>query len=187
MAKSDKPRSDSKVATLFSKNPELRVEVVRRLSEENQSFKEVSSWLKDDGHIISATALHDWYSVHSWKTNVESARSVAEQVRADAAASGDYDEATLALVKERAYVLARTKGASVKDLAILAGIIGDSVIEKRKNRELDLNIQKFRQTVKADIDKGLDALHAEIKGNDEALALFQKFKAAVLRSAEGKS
>lgn len=184
MASTAKPRSDSKVAKL---PPELRAEIVRLLSEENQSFKEVSAWLKEDGHTISATALHDWYSIHSWKVNAERARDVASQVREDVAATGDYDAATLALVKERAYILARTQGASVKDLTLLAGIVGESAKLNLKKRELELNLAKFREQTKADIDKGLDALHAEIKGNPEALALFEKFKAAVLRSAEGKA
>lgn len=184
MARTEKPRSDSKIARLPE---ELRGEIVRRLSEENQSFKEVAAWLKDDGHAISATALHDWYSVHSWKVSCAHAREVAAQVRADTSAAGDYDAATLALVQERAYILARTKGANVKDLALLAGILGDTAKLRLKERELNLNLEKFRQQTKADIEKGLDALHAEIKGNAEALALFQKFKAAVLRSAEGKS
>lgn len=184
MCASNKARSDSKVAAL---PPEMRAEIARRLGEENQSYKDVAKWLADDGHRISVTALCNWYSVHSWQTNRGSARDVADQVRADAATSGDYNEATLALVHERAYILARTQGASVKDLALLAGIIGDTARLRLKARELELNVEKFRQTVKADIDKGLDALHAEIKGNPEALALFEKFKAAVLRSAEGKA
>lgn len=180
----NKARSDSKVAAL---PPELRAEIARRLGEENQSYKDVVAWLADDGHKISVTALCNWWSVHSWQANRGSAREIADQVRADAAATKDYDEATLGLVHERAYVLARTQGASVKDLALLAGIIGDTARLRLKARELELNIEKFRQTVKADIDKGLDALHAEIQGNAEALALFEKFKAAVLKSTEGKS
>lgn len=187
MASTDKPRSDSKVATLLNKNPELRAEVVRRLSEENQSFKDVATWLKDDGHNISATALHDWYSLHSWKVSAASAREVANQAREDASAKTDYNEATLALVHERAYILARTKGASVKDLAMLADIIGESAKLTLKKRELELSFEKHRETVKTNIEKGLDALYAEIKGNAEALALFQKFKAAVLGATEGKS
>ena len=50
----------------------------------------------------------------------------AEQVKAESKAQGNYDAATLALVQERAYIMARTQGADVKDLATLAGIIGDS-------------------------------------------------------------
>ena len=50
-----------------------------------------------------------------------------------------------------------------------------------------MNLEKFRQQVKTDIEKGLDALHAEIKGNAEALRLFEKFRAVVLGATEGKS
>lgn len=181
---SNKPRSDSKIAQL---PPELRAEIARRLSEENKSFKEVSEWLAEDGHRISVTALCNWYSVHSWKEHRGSAREVAEQVRADAAASGDYDAATLALIQERAYIMARTQGADVRDLALLAGIVGDSAKLRLKQRELELSLEKHRQTVKTDIEKGLDALHAEIKGNAEALQLFARFKAAVLKSAGGNA
>jgi hypothetical protein len=179
-----KPRSDSKVAAL---PPELRQEIVRRLGEANESYQAVVDWLADDGHRISITALCNWYSLQSWQENRGNARLVAEQVKADAAATGDYDEATLALVQERAYVLARTKGASVKELATLAGIIGDSAKLRLKQRELELNLEKFRQQVKTDIEKGLDALHAEIKGNAQALQLFDKFKAAILASAGGNN
>jgi hypothetical protein len=70
---------------------------------------------------------------------------------------------------------------------MLAGIVGESAKLTLKKRELELNLEKFRQQTKADIEKGLDALLAEIKGNAEALQLFEKFKAAVLRSTEGKA
>lgn len=180
---SRKPRSDSKVAAL----PEpVRQEIARRLGEENQSYAEVSKWLAEDGHKISASALCNWYSVHSWEVSRDTALDFAERVRADQESQKDFDEATLGLVRERAYILARTKGADVKDLATLAGIIGESAKLRLKQRELELNLEKFRQQTKADIEKGLDALHAEIQGNAEALALFEKFKAAVLRSTEGK-
>lgn len=156
MASTAKPRSDSKIAKL---TPELRAEIVRRLSEENQSFKDVAAWLKEDGHAISATALHDWYSIHSWRESAASARGVAEQVRTDAAASGDYDAATLALVKERAYILARTKGANVKDLAVLAGIVGDSAKLAIKQREVGLAERRIvlleKKAAQADAAQGL--------------------------------
>lgn len=167
MASSNKPRSDSKVARLPE---ETRAEIVRRLSEENQSFKEVSAWLKDDGVSISATALHDWYSLHSWKVSAASAREVATQARDDAAASGDYDAATLALVKERAYILARTKGASVKDLAMLADIIGESAKLRMKQRDLDLAERRVALLEK----KAAQADAAEGVTRDEALTPEQR-------------
>lgn len=135
-----KPRSDSKIAALA---PELRAEIARRLGEANQSYEDVSVWLAEDGHRISITALCNWYSIHSWKEHKGSAREVAEAVRAEAASSGDYDEATLALVKERAYILARTKGADVKDLATLAAIIGDSAKLRLKEREVALTERRI--------------------------------------------
>lgn len=185
MSANKKPRSDSKVAAL---PPEVRDEVVRLLGEENKSYKDVCEWLwSDRGVKIGATALFNWYSLHSWSTSAVQAKAFAEQVKAHQRSSGDYDEATLALVQERAYILARTKGADVQDLATLAGIIGDSAKLRLKQRELELNLEKFRALMKSDIEKGLDALHAECAANAEALQLFEKFKAAVMKSVGGKA
>lgn len=171
-----KPRSDSKIAALA---PELRAEIARRLGEGNQSYEAVSSWLLEDGHRISVTALCNWYSVHSWKEHKGSAREVAEAVRAEAATSGDYDEATLALVKERAYILARTKGADVKDLATLAGIVGDSAKLRLKEREVAINERRIAllETRAAQADK------AEGITRDETLTPEQR--AAKLREIFG--
>lgn len=137
MSSTKKPRSDSKVAGLA---PEIRAEVARRLGEANESYKDVAAWLKaDHGVTVSDGALCNWYSVHSWSQNAATARQFAEQVKAESKAQGNYDAATLALVQERAYIMARTQGADVNALATLAGIIGDSAKLRLKEREVALN------------------------------------------------
>lgn len=181
-----KPRSDAKLKSL---PPHQREMLVRWLVEENVDYKTAKERLAQDfGVTTSVGALANFYATECWQESSAQAREFADEaVRLAKTGGADFDTATLALIQERAFIHARTKNSDVKDLALLAGIIGDSARLRLKARELELNVEKFRQTVKADIDKGLDALHAEIQGNPEALALFEKFKAAVLRSTEGKA
>jgi hypothetical protein len=137
MPSTKKPRADSKVAALA---PEIRAEVARLLGEANQSYAAVVEWLQAEHRVkVSVTALCNWYSVHSWTQNAATARQFAEQVKAESKATGNYDAATLALVQERAYIMARTQGADVNALATLAGIIGDSAKLRLKEREVALN------------------------------------------------
>jgi len=157
MSSTKKARSDNKVAGLA---PEIRAELSRLLGEENKSFKDAAAWLlKTHGVKIGTTALCNWYSVHSWTTSSASAREFAAQVKADQAASGDYDTATLALIQERAYIMARTQGADIKDLARLAGIIGSSAKLNLKERELELSMRKValleKKAALADAAKGV--------------------------------
>jgi len=181
-----KPRSDAKLKSL---PPHQREMLVRWLAEENVSYVNAKKRLEEDfGVATSIGALSNFYATECWQRSSAQAREFADEaVRLAKGAGSDFDTATLALIQERAFVMARTKGSDVKDLATLATIIGDSARLRLKQRELELNLEKFRQTVKSDIDKGLDALHAEIKGNAQALQLFEKFKAAILASTEGKS
>ncbi|OAM89333.1 hypothetical protein OH491_13585 [Termitidicoccus mucosus] len=181
-----KPRSDAKLKSL---PPHQREMLVRWLAEENVSYEIARDRLWQDFNVrTSIGALVNFYATQCWQRSSEHAREFASQVREAAKSTGeDFNAATLALIQERAFVLSRTQGSDVSDLATLAKIIGDSARLQLKQKELALNLDKFRQQVKSDIEKGLDALHAEIKGNAEALQLFEKFKAAVLRSTEGEA
>ena len=51
-------------------------------------------------------------------------------------------------------------------------------------QRLQLEREKHEWAKMSDVEKGLDALHAEIKGNAQALQLFEKLK-AVMGSAKG--
>jgi hypothetical protein len=157
MPSTKKPRSDSKVAGLA---PEIRAEVARRLGEANESYKDVAAWLKaEHGVTVSDGALCNWYSVHSWSQNAATARQFAEQVKAESKAQGNYDAATLALVQERAYIMARTQGADVNALATLAGIIGDSAKLRLKEREVALTERRVvlleKKAAQADAAEGI--------------------------------
>lgn len=157
MSSTKKPRSDSKVAGLA---PEIRAEVARRLGEANESYKLVAAWLKEEhGVTVSEGALCNWYSISRWTTHRASAREFAQEIKATATAQGDYDAATLALIQERAYIMASTQGADIGDLATLAGIIGDSAKLRIKEREVALTERRVvlleKKAAQADAAEGI--------------------------------
>lgn len=153
---SRKARSDSVISKLA---PSVRAELARMLSEANPSYDEAAAWLhKEHGVKIGRTAVRNWFVLHSWKENAEQARAVADQVAEHAAAPGHYDIATRNLVREKAYILARTPGADVQDLATLAGIVGESVKLDLKAREVALAERRValleKKAAQADEAKG---------------------------------
>ncbi|AHF94210.1 hypothetical protein OPIT5_08295 [Opitutaceae bacterium TAV5] len=180
-----KPRSDSKLKSL----PQHQQETLRRwLLEENVSYEDARERVHMDfGVKVSKGAIQNFYATCRSLEERDHAREFAEAICASAEGDGaNFEQATLRLVREKAFILARMEGAeSINELATLAKVLGESAKLEIKKRELALNLEKFRQQVKSDIEKGLDALHAEIKGNAEALQLFERFKAAVMRSAGG--
>ncbi|QYM80277.1 hypothetical protein K0B96_06590 [Horticoccus luteus] len=183
---SRKRRSDAKLHAL----PEpVKEQLIRWLTEENVSYEKAKERLEMDFNVrVSVGALCDFYATECYLQTSASAQEFVTRVEAEVRADGRaYDAATLALIRQRAYLLARTQGASVNDLATLAGIIGDTARLELRQRELTLSLDKFRHQVKSDIEKGLDALHAEIKGHADALQLFERMKAIVMHSVEGTS
>jgi hypothetical protein len=183
---SRKRRSDAKLHAL----PEpVKEQLIRWLTEENVSYEKAKERLWMDFNVrVSIGALCDFYATECYLQTSASAQEFVTRIEGAAKADGRaYDQATMSLVRQRAYMLARTQGADVGDLATLAGIIGDAARLELKQRELALNLEKFRHQVKTDIEKGLDALHAEIKGNAEALQLFERMKGIVMKSVEGAS
>jgi HJR/Mrr/RecB family endonuclease len=136
-----KPRSDSKLKSL---PPQQRETLVRWLAEENIAYDEARERLRREFGVKTSTgALVNFYATCCWKRSSEHAREFSEQVTEAAKSGGeDFDTATLALIQERAFVLARTQGSDVGDLATLAKIISDSVKLRIKQRELDLGARR---------------------------------------------
>ena len=181
-----KPRGDSKLARL---SEHIREQLDAWLVVDNLTYDQVREKLHMDFNVeTSNRALSVYYSEELFEVRNKRAADLADRVAASLEANPDkFDLATITAVRQRAFNLAVADGGSVKDLAILAGILGDSAKLKLKRDELALSLERFRQQVKTDVEKGLDALFAEIKGNTEAEALFGKLKAAVMTSVGGAS
>ncbi len=179
-----KPRSDNKLASL---PPQLREQVVAWLVDENLPYVKVQERLHMDfGVEVSLGALSRFYATSCFSVRSSQAKEFAEHVVQEALKmDATYDQATLALIRQKAFERAYAREGNLDELQILAGIIGDSEKLRLKREQLSLDREKFRQQIKSDVEKGLDALHAEIKGNAAALQLFEKMKALVLASVEG--
>jgi len=180
-----KARSDDKLANL---TPEQKAMLRSWLVDENLSYDQAKQRLHDDFNVeTSKGALSKFYARDCFTLRASEARNFAEHVERELLAKDStFDRATLALVKQKAFERAYAQNGNIAELATLAGIIGDSAKLDLKKQELQLSREKFLQELRSDLEKGLDALHAEIKGNAEALTLFEKLKAVVMRSVEGR-
>jgi hypothetical protein len=182
---SKKKRSDSVLAAL---NPQQKAQLRAWLVDENKGYEEVRELLLQDFNLrVGVTAIRNFYALDCFSLRSSEAKEFAELVAEELRSSGEtFDAATIELVKQKAFERAYAKNGNIEELATLTKILGDSAKLELKKRELELNREKFRQQIKSDIEKGLDALHSEIKGSPEALQLFDTLKAVVMRAAEGR-
>jgi hypothetical protein len=190
---SRKTRSDSKLAKLA---PEQKEMLQRWLVEENISYAKAKDRLFQDFNIeTSEAALFDFYRRECFSLRSSQAKQFAEHVVATLAQDGDnYDQATMAIIRQRAFetaymeqVKVEDKKSALKDLVLLGKMIGDTRKQAFREKQLEFNKEKFRQQIKTDVENGLDALLAEIREDPIALELFEKFKARVMTSMGGKA
>lgn len=133
----NKPRSDSKLAAL---NPQQKAQLRTWLVDENKSYEEVRSLLHEDFNVqVGITAIQRFYASDCFSLRSSQAKEFAEQVVQEFKTSGEsFDAATLALVREKAFARAYVKNGDLKELALLAKILGDSakLDLKRKDQQL---------------------------------------------------
>ena len=174
-----KPRSDS---VLDSLSPEVKAQLRTWLVEENQAYDAVVTRLHDDFNVKTSTgALSRFYATECFALRSSEAKAFAERAVEELSQGAEkYDEATLLLIKQKAFERAYARNGNLDELQILAGIVGEAKKLRLKQEQLEFSREKFRQEIKSDVEKGLEALHAEIKGDAEALQLFEKMKARVL-------
>ena len=153
-----KPRSDS---VLDSLPPERREQLVRWLVDENLKYPEavVRVWEKF-GVKTSVSALQKFYSRRCFTLRSSQAKDFADLVVTEAKKSGNnFDSATLALVKQRAFECVYAGNGKISELAILAGIVGDSAKLELKRQELALGERRVavleRKAAMADAAQGV--------------------------------
>lgn len=167
---SRKPRSDSPLDSLpASAKAQLR----EWLLDENLNYPEVVALVREKlGVTTSKTALQRYYALRLWSQQSSQASEFADLVVAQAAVDpAKYDEATLALVRQKAFERAYARSGDVKELAMLAGILGDSAALELKRKELalreDQQALRLRQyedkfaAVRAQVDRAREAAPAD--------------------------
>lgn len=132
---SRKPRSDSKLDSLPEHQREM---LVRWLVEENVSYDDARTRLHNDfGVETSVGALQQFYARRCFTLRASEAKHFADTVVQQALANGEnFDAATLALIKQKAFERAYAKNGDIDELATLARIMGDSAKLELKQREV---------------------------------------------------
>lgn len=153
-----KPRSDSKLAAL---TPSVREELLSWLGQANVSYEEAAILLRERHEVkVSTSALCEWYARHGFQLRAEQARSVAETAAEELAAGPDkFDEATMAMIRQKLFERALAKNGDVAELATLAKIMGDSAKLRIKEKELELSARRValleKKAAQADQAKGV--------------------------------
>jgi hypothetical protein len=175
-----KPRSDAKLKSLPQEQQDLLSEW---LTKENISYSQARLRVKKQfGISTSLASLQDFYSAVAVPWKYAQARNLAQEI-ADLK-KGEFKPALVKRIEQIAFELSVNQRVDIKALKAFVKMLTDSEKVELQKGNLRLALDKFKQSLKTDVEKGLDALHAELKGNEEALALFDRMKAIVMASVE---
>jgi len=178
MKQNRKRRSDHKLSKL---NPEQKTLLRTWLVDENLSYEKAQERLMADFNLhISTGALSDFYATECFSLRSSQAKHFAENIVSELTESGsNYDAATMALIKQKAFERAYARDGNVDELATLAKIIGDSAKLKLKERDQQLT---ERRIILLEAKAALADKATEIAGNEQ---LTEEEKGKRLRSLFG--
>lgn len=175
---SKKPRSDAK---LLGMPPHYQQALIRWLTEDNMSYVEARARLKEEYSVsTSLAALSQFYTTQCFSLRYSQAREVADTVAEEMAQSPEkFDEATIALIKQKAFERAVAKDGNLDELAILAKMLHDS--KKLQIKEGDQKIAERRMAL---LERKAEA-YDKAKGVLENKELTEEEKAAKMRALFG--
>lgn len=168
-----KARGDSKLKTLPDALQEQLWQMLRRFTQ-----VKVVAWLKETHGIKSTpsalSVFYDWYPRsatlrHAARTSQELEATLRKLPELKLTAQ---DAARVAQVNFE------IQAAQDRDPKLYSALRKGELERAR----LDLEREKFEHEKKADWEKGLDALHEEIKSHAEALQHFEAMKAALKKA-----
>lgn len=138
---SKKPRSDAK---LLGMPPHYREALIRWLTEDNLSYAEARDRLKKEYSVSTSTgALSQFYATQCFSLRYSQAKEVADTVAEQMGNSPDkFDEATISLIRQKAFERAVAKNGNLDELAILAKMLHDSA--KLRLKVQDQSLQERR-------------------------------------------
>jgi hypothetical protein len=140
---SKKPRSDAK---LLSMPPHYKEALIRWLTEDNLSYAEAKARLKEEYSVNTSTgALSQFYATQCFSLRYSQAREVADTVAEEMTLSPEkFDEATIALIKQKAFERAVAKDGNLDELAILAKMLHDSAKLRLKVQDQALQERRIK-------------------------------------------
>jgi len=181
-----KPRSDSKLLNL---SPEAQERIYTWLTEGvegNTSLEKVTEqiWL-DLGVRTSKTAVGTFYQAVVMPRRIRGSAQSAEKIVAGAENSGlVLDAASRAVLQQRVFEIIASPHVDPKAVGDLMRASLEAQKLDLKREDLALQRDKFKAAIAKKIDLGLEELYAEIKGNKQALELFEKMCAIVKKGVE---
>jgi len=180
-----RPRSDSKLKNL----PEDQGEQLTDWLLAGVPYREIKRRMLEAFKVETSTrALSEYWQtecaaalVARRQRAIETADAVADEAAAN---PGRFDAATVDALKQKAFELAINPQSAAKDVKGLF-----MLVLKARDQELDVERlaferDKFKLATQKEIEKGLDALFAEIEGNAQAEAIFEQLKDAALKAVE---
>lgn len=171
-------------ALLKTQPRDFRREIFEHLR--THKHAETLAWLKERGLVVkSGSTLSDFWEWHQKDERIgEAARFCDGYVEECKKQLGDnVTPERLAEIREMAQVMFELRAAAKDDKDVFIGLRTLAV----KQQGMALARDRFVEQLKSGIEKGLDALQAELKGNPEALALFDRMKAIVIKSVEARA
>lgn len=172
-----KPRKDSRLKTL---HPAEQKKLWDFIHEPGVGYEEAIPFCKKHfGFEPEESSLSGWRAWYPLGKELSEAASLKEEIanfiRENPTVDLDADQLSKA-------------GQAVMEMRALRSADPAHFIAMRnlrlRERNLDLEMQKYRDSLESKIDAGLKALHAEIKGNEEAETLFKRFRAIVRKAAK---
>jgi len=187
-----KPRTDSTLDWLPDDQREQLMDWILGRVSYRQIVERMRDLYQVETSIRSISEYWRKYGAEHWKVRRQGALQMARDVVAEAQSHpGEFSEAAVAALEEKVFALAMDPEGSVAELKGIVTLLIKRQDQEMRRRDLELSRErlafdreKFRETMKSGIEKGLDALFDEIEGNAEAEALFIRLKATVISTVE---
>ncbi|MBA4136757.1 MAG: hypothetical protein C0518_05520 [Opitutus sp.] len=165
-----KVRSDSKLKTLPDALQEAFFQKLR-----STSVAKALAWLAEKHDVQSSpAAASEFFSWYPRSCTLRMAASTSTQLEQTLRKMPEL-KVTAEQAAKVAQINFEIQAAQDRDPALFTALRRGELESQR----LQLEREKFEHTKKTDAEKGLEALHAEIKGNAEALKHFEAMKAAL--------
>jgi hypothetical protein len=173
-----KPRSNARLKTL---HPAAQEKLWTFLKQPGNSYdpQGIAFVKAEFGIDTSKPALSVWHSWYPLGRELNEASTIKEEMIAYLKENPQVDIDIEALMKVGQFIMAK-RALKAADPAHFIAMRGQHLREEN----LAFVKQKYRDSLESKIDAGLSAVHAEIKGNEEAEQLFKRIRTIVKKAAK---
>ena len=185
-----KPRSDSKLLNL-SEAEQARIVawMLEGVGDEGDtSYKAVREQIHlDFGFTVAPATLTEFWRKVAGPAKVRRSAEAAGAFKAAVKGlGGEFEEAVLGKIQQLAFEILADDNPDPQLCTMFLSAFGDIQKTRLRKEDLELKRDRFKASIAKKIDLGLEELHAEIKGNAEALALYERL-VAVVRKEVGEA